>query len=216
MQADPACRAPDRTLCSLVKRHHLLVAHRPGLGQKRIGHLPVKVARREIFRTKPIHHCAELGRRPACARTNRRSDTSCTAALFSPIVRKTRPPTVVERRFQITAPCNASHNGRIMMNELATLDEQYRAPQAREVEAGCRAARSRADHDDVPQVTFSLLRSDFPRKAAHHTCGVPLNASPAFSYMPSMIRAVNRASSGPRASDFLPLMARTKSSSWSW
>jgi hypothetical protein len=47
-----------------------------------------------------------------------------------------------------------------MMKKFSTLDEQHRPPQTREVEAGCRAARSRTDYDDIPQVIFRVLRNN--------------------------------------------------------
>ena len=46
------------------------------------------------------------------------------------------------------------------MKKLPALDKQHRPPQMGEVEAGCRAARSRTDDDDIPQMTFSVLRTN--------------------------------------------------------
>ena len=102
------------------------------------------------------------------------------------------------------------------MKKFSALDKQHRPPQTREVEAGCRAARSGTDDDDIPQVTFSVLRSNFPRDSLHDVWSVPLKARPAFSYIASRTRAVKTASSGGSAFDFSPLTLFANASSWSW
>src|SRR5258708_21742885 len=103
-----------------------------------------------------------------------------------------------------------------MMKKLAALNKHPRPPQTREVEASRRAARSRTDNDDIPQVTFSVRRSDFPGGSLHGVWSVPLKARPAFSYIASRTRAVNTASSGGSASDSSPPILFTNASSWSW
>src|SRR6266446_6064110 len=128
-----------------------------------------------------------------------------------------RPPAVVKRPFGIVRPRkrHPSHDGRIVVKKLSALDKQHRSPQTREIKTSRRAARAGTDNDHIPQVIFMVLRSNVQGNRLHYVRGVPLKASPAFSYIVSRTRAVNTASSGGSEFDSSPLILFTNASSWS-
>src|SRR5437879_10233223 len=105
---------------------------------------------------EPIHNRAELCSRSACAGTNRRPRRQYSGVLVFPMIDRTGPPPMVKCGLGAALPCKrrASYHSRIVMKKFSAFDKQHRPPQAREVEACCRTARSCTDNNHIPQVIF--------------------------------------------------------------